>query len=66
MQPGQTRPRRSPMNLGIRSLLLILAIVCFVLAAVGIGVGALSLTPLGLALLAAAFLVGDGGFRLRT
>jgi hypothetical protein len=54
------------MNLGIRSLLLILAIVCFVLAAVGIGVGALSLTPLGLALLAAAFLVGDGGFRLRT
>ena len=54
------------MNLGIRSLLLIVAIVCFVLTAVGVGVGALSLTPLGLAFFAAAFLVGDGGLRLRT
>jgi hypothetical protein len=54
------------MNLGIRSLLLIVAIVCFVLATVGVGLGDLSLIPLGLAFFAAAFLVGDGGLRLRT
>jgi hypothetical protein len=54
------------MNLGLRSILLIVAVVCFVLAAVGVAVGDLSLMPLGLAFFAAAFLVGDGGLRLRT
>jgi hypothetical protein len=51
---------------GVRSILLIVAIVCFVLAAVGVGIGEISLVPLGLAFFAAAFLVGDGGLRLRT
>lgn len=54
------------MNLGLRSILLIVAVVLFVLAAVGIALGDISLVPLGLAFLAGAFLVGDGGLRLRT
>ena len=54
------------MNLGLRSILLTVAIVCFVLAAIGIGLGDIGLVPLGLAFFAAAFLVGDGGFSLRT
>ena len=54
------------MNLGVRSILLIVAIICFVLAAVGVGLGEIGLTPLGLAFFAAAFLVGDGGLNLRT
>lgn len=54
------------MNLGLRSILLIVAIVCFVLAAIGIGLGDIGLVPLGLAFFAAAFLVGDGGLNLRT
>jgi hypothetical protein len=54
------------MNLGVRSILLIVAIVCFVLAAIGVAVGDVSLIPLGLAFFAAAFLVGDGGFGIRT
>ena len=54
------------MNLGVRSILLIVAIVCFVLAALGVGLGNFGLVPLGLAFFAAAFLVGDGGLNLRT
>ena len=54
------------MNLGLRSILLIVAIVAFVLAAVGVNVGNISLVPLGLAFFAAAFLFGDGGLSLRT
>lgn len=54
------------MNLGLRGILLIVAVICFVLAAIGVGLGGISLVPLGLALFAAAFLVGDGGFNLRT
>ena len=54
------------MNLGLRSILLIVAIVCFVLAAIGIGLGDIGLVPLGLAFFAAAFLVGDGGLNLRS
>ena len=50
------------MNLGVRSILLIVAIVLFVLAAVGVALGDISLIPLGLAFFAGAFLVGDGGF----
>lgn len=54
------------MNLGVRSILLIVAIICFVLAALGVGLGAIGLVPLGLAFFAGAFLVGDGGLNLRT
>ena len=54
------------MNFGLRSVLLIVAIICFVLAALGVGLADLSLVPLGLAFLAGAFLLGDGGFKLRT
>jgi hypothetical protein len=53
-------------NLGLRSILLIVAIISFVLAAVGMSVGTIGLVPLGLAFLAAAFLFGDGGLSLRT
>jgi hypothetical protein len=53
-------------NLGLRSILLIVAIICFVLAVVGVGLGDIALLPLGLAFFAAAFLIGDGGFSLRT
>jgi hypothetical protein len=54
------------MNLGLRSILLIVAIISFVLAAVGVDVGTIGLVPLGLAFFAAAFLLGDGGLSLRT
>jgi hypothetical protein len=54
------------MNLGVRSILLIVGIICFVLAAIGFGLGNVSLVPLGLAFFAAAFLVGDGGLKLRS
>ena len=54
------------MNLGVRSILLIVAVICFVLAALGVGLGAIGLVPLGLAFFAGAFLVGDGGLNLRT
>jgi hypothetical protein len=53
-------------NLGVRSILLIVAIVCFLLAAFQVDFGQLNLQPLGLAFFAAAFLVGDGdGLNLR-
>jgi hypothetical protein len=54
------------MNLGVRSILLIVAIICFVLAAIDVGLAGIALVPVGLAFFAAAFLVGDGGFSLRT
>lgn len=47
------------MGLNARSLLLIIAVVLFVLAALNIGLGTVDLVPLGLAALAGAFLVGD-------
>lgn len=47
------------MRLTIRSILLLVAVVLFVLAAVGIDLGALALVPLGLASFAAAFIVPD-------
>lgn len=53
------------MNLGLRSILLIVAVICFVLATIGTDIGTVSLVPLGLAFFAAAFLVGDGGLSLR-
>jgi hypothetical protein len=54
------------MNLGIRSILLLVAVVLFVLAAVDIALGDINLLALGLAFFAGAFLVGDGGFGVRT
>jgi hypothetical protein len=50
-------------NFGPRSILLIIAVVLFLLAAFGVALGNISLVPLGLALFAAAFLLGDGGGR---
>jgi hypothetical protein len=53
------------MNLGARSILLLVAVVCFVLAAFGVSLGTIDLVPLGLAFFAGAFLLGDGGFKVR-
>ena len=53
-------------KLSIRSILLLVAVVLFVLDAVGVGLAGLSLLPLGLAFFAGAFLVSEGGFGLRT
>jgi hypothetical protein len=53
------------MNMGIRSILLLVAVVLFVLTAVGISLGDISLEALGLAFFAGAFLVGDGGLNVR-
>jgi hypothetical protein len=46
-------------NIGVRSLLLILAIICFIVAALGIDVGRISVVAVGLAFFAAAFLVDE-------
>lgn len=54
------------MNLGARSILLLVAVVCFVLAAFGVALGTIGLVPLGLACFAGAFLLGDGGLNLRS
>jgi hypothetical protein len=49
-----------------RSILLLVAVICFLLAAFSVAVGDIGLVPLGLAAFAAAFLLGDGGgFSLR-
>jgi len=48
-----------------RSILLIVAVILFLLAAFGIALGTLDLVTLGLAAFAAAFVFGDGGFSLR-
>ena len=53
------------MNLSVRSILLLVAVVIFVLAAFGMSISSVSLVPLGLAFFAGAFLVGEGGFPLR-
>jgi hypothetical protein len=47
------------MALTFRSLLLLIAVILFVLAAVGIDVSGVSLLPLGLACFAGSFLVPD-------
>ena len=47
------------MVLTIRNVLLLLAVLCFVLAALGVDVGRVSLTALGLALFAGAFVAPD-------
>jgi hypothetical protein len=46
-------------SIGVRTLLLILAIICFIVAALGIDVGRISLVAVGLAFFAASFLVND-------
>jgi hypothetical protein len=43
----------------IPTILLVLALACFVLAAFGASAGRVSLTPLGLAFLTAAMLAGN-------
>lgn len=52
------------MKLTRRSLLLLIAVVCFALSAVGVGLGTLSLTSIGLAAFAGAFLVDERRLRL--
>jgi hypothetical protein len=47
------------MTLTIRSVLLLIAVILFVLAALRVEIQAISIVPLGLALFAAAFLVPD-------
>jgi hypothetical protein len=46
-------------NYGLRAILLIIAVVLFVLAGIGIGLGGLSLVGLGLAAFAGAFLIAE-------
>ena len=53
------------MKFNRRSILLLIAVVCFVLSAIGIGFGGVGLTSIGLAAFAGAFLVDGGGFSLR-
>jgi hypothetical protein len=47
------------MRLTLRMILLLIAVVLFVLAAVGVDLGSLAIVPLGLAFFAVAFLVPD-------
>ncbi|HVL54281.1 MAG TPA: hypothetical protein VM344_08455 [Vitreimonas sp.] len=47
------------MTLTFRTLLLLVAVILFVIAALGVDVGGLSLLALGLAAFAASFLVPD-------
>ncbi len=47
------------MNLTTRSLLLLVAVILFVLDAIGVSLGSVSLVPLGLAAFAGSFLVSD-------
>lgn len=53
------------MNLSIKSILLLVAVVLFVLAAFGISFADIGPVPLGLAFFAGAFLVSEGGLGVR-
>jgi hypothetical protein len=44
-------------TLGTRGILLLVAVICFVLAALGVDLGRLSLTNIGLAFFAGAFVI---------
>jgi hypothetical protein len=44
-------------TLGTRGILLLVAVICFVLAALGVALGRLSLTNIGLAFFAGAFVI---------
>ncbi len=58
--------KEGSVSLTPRSILLLVAVVAFLLAAFSVALGTISLVPLGLAAFAAAFLLGDGGgFSLR-
>jgi len=52
-------PLEMTMQLTLRSLLLIIAVILFLVAAFGVDVRGISLVALGLALFAAAFIVPD-------
>jgi len=54
------------MNIGLRAVLLIVAVICFVLGAFGVALADINLVALGLAFFAGAFLLGNGGLNLRT
>ena len=47
------------MRLTLRMILLLMAVILFVLAAVGVDIGSIAILPLGLAFFAGAFLVPD-------
>lgn len=47
------------MTLTLRQLLILIAVIVFVLAAIGVDVGRVSLVPVGLAIFAAAFVVPE-------
>ncbi len=49
-----------PVTLNATTLLLILALICFIIAALPIRSGGVNWTAVGLALLTAAFLLGGG------
>ena len=51
--------------MSIGSILLIVAVVCFLLVAFGVALGTVNLLALGLAAFAGAFLFGGGGINLR-
>jgi hypothetical protein len=55
----------TPVNVSIRSILILVAVVIFVLAAFDVNLGTVGLVPLGLAFFAGAFLVSESGFPLR-
>jgi hypothetical protein len=58
--PAAARPTQEAIvMLTFRSILLLIAVVLFILAAVGVDIGKIALVPLGLALFAAAFVVPD-------
>jgi hypothetical protein len=56
---------RFSVSLTPRTILLLVAVILFVLLAVGVQLGSVALLPLGLAAFAGAFLLGDGGLKLR-
>lgn len=51
------------MTWSLGSILVLIAIICFALAAIGVDVGRIALTPLGLAFGFAGLLVGKRGLR---
>ncbi len=46
-------------SIGVRSLLLILAVICFIVSALPLDIRGIDITAVGLAFFAAAFLVDD-------
>ena len=54
------------MILSLRSLLLLVAALLFLLAAFGVSLGSVSIVSLGLALFAASFAVSDSAFGIKS